>query len=225
MDRSHPALMRFRLKEQKRITRHRYGSDQLPDDDAGRDDLYLIANTLASDGGSQCIERIIAYADMHCSWLRSQRSGPRLLPHPDALTLAKRIAANPRRMSADTLAQHYGLTDAQRSALNIRTIGAVDVTKAMREARRKERRRLSETARRRVNGAKPRGIYEASSAAQIKPWLALGISRATWYRLGKPTVRPVRQVRGQCSSSLLKATDLSQASTPGLNGIDLIGQR
>jgi hypothetical protein len=33
--------------------------------------------------------------------------------------------------------------------------------------------------------AEPRRDYEARSIARQKPWLALGISRATWYRRRK----------------------------------------
>jgi hypothetical protein len=32
----------------------------------------------------------------------------------------------------------------------------------------------------------PRAEYEAQSVERAKPWEALGISRATWYRRGKP---------------------------------------
>ncbi len=32
----------------------------------------------------------------------------------------------------------------------------------------------------------PRTEYEASSITRAKPWEAMGISRATWYRKGKP---------------------------------------
>jgi predicted transcriptional regulator len=34
--------------------------------------------------------------------------------------------------------------------------------------------------------AQPRGEYEAKSLTKAKPWEALGVSRATWYRHGKP---------------------------------------
>ena len=34
--------------------------------------------------------------------------------------------------------------------------------------------------------AMPRAEYEAQSVERAKPWEALGISRATWYRRGKP---------------------------------------
>lgn len=34
--------------------------------------------------------------------------------------------------------------------------------------------------------AMPREEYEANSYSRTKPWEKLGISRATWYRRGKP---------------------------------------
>jgi hypothetical protein len=37
--------------------------------------------------------------------------------------------------------------------------------------------------------AQPRAEYEAKSLARSKPWEALGMSRATWYRKGKPNVK------------------------------------
>lgn len=40
------------------------------------------------------------------------------------------------------------------------------------------------TVRRHI--AQPREEYLANSVSRSKPWLALGISRATWYRRGKP---------------------------------------
>ena len=37
--------------------------------------------------------------------------------------------------------------------------------------------------------AQPRAEYLAYSLSRVKPWEALGMSRATWYRQGKPTER------------------------------------
>lgn len=34
--------------------------------------------------------------------------------------------------------------------------------------------------------ALPREKYEAESATKLQPWANLGVSRATWYRHGKP---------------------------------------
>ena len=39
--------------------------------------------------------------------------------------------------------------------------------------------------------ALPRAEYEASSLTRSKPWEALGMSRATWYRKGKPKINPL----------------------------------
>lgn len=36
----------------------------------------------------------------------------------------------------------------------------------------------------------PRAEYEAQSFSKLKPWEDLGISRATWYRRGKPLQAP-----------------------------------
>ncbi|CCJ51896.1 replication protein [Bordetella parapertussis] len=49
-----------------------------------------------------------------------------------------------------------------------------------------ERHREREKARRRVAGAIDRETYESRSAARLRPWEALGMSRRSWYRAGKP---------------------------------------
>ena len=41
--------------------------------------------------------------------------------------------------------------------------------------------------------ALPRAEWEANSLMRSKPWEALGMSRATWYRKGKPSVQPQAQ--------------------------------
>jgi hypothetical protein len=38
--------------------------------------------------------------------------------------------------------------------------------------------------------AMPRADWEANSLTRSKPWEALGMSRATWYRRGKPPTLP-----------------------------------
>jgi hypothetical protein len=78
-------------------------------------------------------------------------------------------------------------TEVERHPLGITTIGAIDVTKEERKARRHHRARDGDELRRRRKGAKPRADYEANSISRTKPWLALGMSRASWYRAGKTT--------------------------------------
>lgn len=85
------------------------------------------------------------------------------------------------------------VTAEERWACSIRTIGAVDETLEQRQARRKDELRVYERdrsrRRRTARGAIQRPIYEARSAARSKPWEALGISRATWYRRGESTAQ------------------------------------
>jgi hypothetical protein len=89
--------------------------------------------------------------------------------------------AKPRRWRADALGKLLGLTDTQRTELKITTIGACDVTKAERMKRRRERARQRQAAKRQAASVS-RAQYLAACAAKPKPWLLLGLSRATWYR-------------------------------------------
>ncbi len=66
-----------------------------------------------------------------CSWITV----------PDREYLITEANHCPIKWSADKLAQKIGLTDAKRTELKITTIGAVDVTKEQRAARRKQRRK------------------------------------------------------------------------------------
>jgi len=87
--------------------------------------------------------------------------------------------------TADRLGRLLRVSDAERSALKLTTIGAYDVDKDERERRRKERKRLRDRARReaerRAQGQLSREEYMAQVKAP-KPWEAEGISRAAWFR-------------------------------------------
>jgi len=67
---------------------------------------------------------------------------------------------------------------------------ALTPAEAEAKAQRQERRRLAAKGRsersRRAAGAIPRATYEANALTQLKPWAAFGVSRATWYRHGRP---------------------------------------
>jgi hypothetical protein len=105
----------------------------------------------------------------------------------DLEALIEDTLKQPRRWRADRLAWRLGLTIADRDALGITTIGAVDMEANKRIGRRREKNRAAEAAKRRARGVCPRQKYEAGSISREKPWEALGISRATWYRHGKPS--------------------------------------
>ncbi|WP_152621176.1 hypothetical protein [Bradyrhizobium japonicum] len=158
-----PLIARLRAVELERIFVHTYGARSLPDDDAGRADLRLMADHLAQIDP----RRIRIWA---ADWL-PEIEGAEL----DALIASAGVG---RRWKADPLALALGLDDATRTRLKIRTIGAVDCTKTQRKACRRRKRILAARARRAAAGAKPR----AQAAESLMPWVAEGISRRTWYR-------------------------------------------
>ena len=82
--------------------------------------------------------RVKAWIDRYTPWL-SLASQERLIAE---------VASCPLKWSADKLAWKLRLTDEQRTKLKITTIGAIDVTKAQRQARRNKAKAERERARR-----------------------------------------------------------------------------
>jgi hypothetical protein len=164
------SMAALRVAELNRLFAARYGST-LPNDDAGRDEALLMAYHIVGRAGDPR-QRIAAWLELRVPWMSTA----------EAAELITKVLAKPLRWRADTLAARLNLMDSERHRLRIRTIGAVDVMKAQRKARRLERDRLRKQQRRRNAGAKPRRCYLAAAASRIRPWAALGISRRTWYR-------------------------------------------
>lgn len=167
-------IVPLRLRDFATLFRSRYGL-QLPDDDAGRDDLEPVIHHFAKlpDAG----RRIALWLEQWAPWmtLAEQRA---------AITQG---IATCRAWSADQLAWRYRVTLEQRTVLGLTTIGAIDCGKGERTKRRKARERKRKAAARQAAGAKPRAVYEAASAKRAKPWAELGISRRTWYRRKRGT--------------------------------------
>jgi hypothetical protein len=169
-----PPLAAIRIAELKRLFRHRYG-DVLPDDDAGRDDALIMAHHLARRPGD-ARHHIEVFLAIWAPWATTG----------EVATVVDAAMQKQLKFRADTLAKKLNLTDAERIKPKIKTIGAVDVGKDERLQRRRERDRHYRLQRRRTQGGKARADYEANALTTTKPWLALGISRATWYRQGRP---------------------------------------
>lgn len=161
-----PSIATLRVCELNRLFFTRYRGDLLPDDDDGRDSIAIMLAHLA-----MLAEPSLRIHD----WLR--RCAP-WLSDIEAAPMIERAIAKPITWKADTLAKRLNLDDAERSKLLIKTIGAIDCTKAMRVRRRRQRKRLAKEAQRRASGAKS----QSTSASRMKPWKKLGVSRATWYR-------------------------------------------
>jgi hypothetical protein len=171
------SMSALRLADLRRVYAARYGRT-LPDDDAGRDDASILAHHLYWAGPPEGAgKRIRAGYEIAAPWMTS----------PEVAEIVAKITDRPIRWKADTLAKVLNLTEAERRRLHVRTIGAVDMSKAERLQARKLRDRQNKRTKRRAKGAKPRAEYEAKSKNRIKPWIALGISRATWYRQNRET--------------------------------------
>lgn len=113
----------------------RYGRT-LPDDDAGRDDMMLALHHLA--GLPQAARRCEQWLATWAPWLRVD----------ECRELIGRAILEARAWSADQLAWRLGLTMADRTALGVTTIGAVDCNKAQRARLRKAKARVRERQRR-----------------------------------------------------------------------------
>jgi hypothetical protein len=153
---------RLRKCELERFFADRWG-DTLPDDDAGRADLRLMADHLAQLGDGY----IRQWTDARAPWLSDDQA--------DALIAEVGPGTH---WKADALARELRLDDATRTRLKIRTIGAIDRTKAQRAKRSKKQKAMAVADRRAKAGAVPRAMSEA----RLKPWLALGISESTYRR-------------------------------------------
>jgi hypothetical protein len=158
----------IRLRELESIFKKRYGRI-LPNDDAGQEDFLLAANQIAQMPGD-IVKNIFGWASRWAPWMSREQ----------AQTLANSVASRPRRYSAIELGELLGLTDRERTELNIKTIRAVDVT----EDELIERRKRYDRERKRRCRAKKRAGKPLPLSVR-RPWKAQGLSRTTWYRRQK----------------------------------------
>lgn len=165
----------LRVRDLNRLFHARYGHE-LPDDDAGKDDVLLMAHHLASLTGDPR-HRITGWIREHASWLSVK-------DHEAILTAA---IIKPQRWKADKLAWRLRLTEQDRATLGITTIGAVDFSKAQRTKRRKEQARIRKAEQRREQGKLTRAEYLERAKQHEMQWKAAGISRRTWYRRKRGT--------------------------------------
>lgn len=169
-----PSIQSIRVSELSRLFTRRYG-EVLPDDDAGRDDAQIMCHHLAALTGDPRT-KIMGFIELRCPWM----------PIAEAKAVLIETIAKPRRWRADKLAWRLRLTHADRTTLKITTIGSIDVPKSARYRHREARKAKAKLERRRSAGMRPREQYEAQSVSRSKPWEALSMSRAAWYRAGKP---------------------------------------
>jgi hypothetical protein len=167
--RTKPQFASLRLRDITKLIRGRHGVE-LPDNESGRLLVEIAAHHLAMLNGNP-VDRVERWVGLWAPWYRIG----------DLAELNVAVLRHPKRWKADQLAWVLRLTEADRRALGITTIGAIDMGKRERMARRRQRARARRMAKHRANGVRPRAEYLAS-VAKPKPWIVAGISRATWFR-------------------------------------------
>jgi hypothetical protein len=155
----------LRMADLTKLFDHRFGKMHVPESDAGLEAARIAAHHLGAL--TDAPRRISSWITTCAPWL----------PMPERERLISEVTEHRLRWSADKLGWKLKLTDEERSGLHITTIGAIDCNKDQRKAKRKQHRSERDKLRR------PKVPKSA------KPWNVTGISRAHWYRIGKPRPR------------------------------------
>jgi len=103
----------------------------------------------------------------------------------EAMALIDDINRTPiwqRKPDGKVLGDRLRVTNAHREWLKLWTIAACDMSPEQAQEWRKTKDRERRRRLRQLHGAKSRPEYETQSKSTTKPWLALGMSRRTWYR-------------------------------------------
>jgi hypothetical protein len=180
-------MRRLRLGDLRRLLADRCRGRILPDDDAGRE--YLLELLLPiSLGPNEAVKRPGAIQ----IWGPTDRMRREIelwapwMSEDDARELRLEINSMPmwqRKPRAMTLGERLRVTYGERARLQLRTIGPCDMTEAAMALMRKQKKRQQDRLRRQLQGQQSRADYLAAhNKSKEQPWLALGISRATWYR-------------------------------------------
>ena len=166
-------VRRFRYGCLIRLFRHRYGY-HLPDDDAGREDLWLLLQnvSLASAGSDK---KVRAAIETWAPWLSEEEARERI----DFLGL---LTIYERTPTARELGKRLGVTNAEREALKLWQFKPVDKTDEELAEQRKTKSRKRRKAAREKLGRPSRDVYLAKFESKQRPWEALGIHRRTWER-------------------------------------------
>jgi hypothetical protein len=160
-------IRRLRLGNLRTLFRHRWGP-LLPDDDAGREDLReLLLPISVGPNASIKMRRAI---EVWAPWMADD----------EATQLIDDVNRTPiwhRKPTAGTMGQRLRVSNAERERLRLWTIAAYDMTPEQAAEHRRAKERARKRRYRQLHGGNPR----ASSFSRTTPWLALGISRRTWY--------------------------------------------
>ena len=167
-------IRRLRHGALLRLFRHRWGH-VLPDDDAGRDDLWLLV-TNASLAVAEPQKKMHHVIEMWAPWMSSEEREA-YVAHVWGLDRYERI------QTGEELGKQLGLANADREALKLWPFKPIDKTDKEVAELKRERERARRERKRRQRGI--REAYLADLAKKPKPWTKEGVSRTTYYRKRK----------------------------------------
>jgi hypothetical protein len=157
-------------------------------------------------------------AELHAPWM----------PAAELESIIEQVMREPallHMMDAWILGEHLQVTNETRERLGLRTIAPCDRTPGQLEQQRRAKKRGREAMRRRKADIPTREQFLAiHNKSALKPWLAEGISRATWYRRrGHHGETATPRETGPCPINTIKArhtpvSPSSDRSTKGFQG-------
>lgn len=172
----------LRLREIERVIESRHGMG-VPETDDG--DLYIEAAAFALNAHSRArgkdLDHLLhGWCSRWAPWALA-RAGSVLRP------ILNKLVRRVHDLKADDVAKLIQVTYSERQMIGLCTIGACDVPRHVRRAMAKARKREIDRQRqaeiRRRQGRQPRQSFLAGNRiSHLKPWIALNISRRTWYR-------------------------------------------
>ena len=159
------------LRELLTLMRARYGAERFPDTEIGRHATFIAAHTLFGLKGAP--ERLLALFRDRAPWM----------PASEVKAIVRDLGKTQgRRFRAETIGKRLEVTQAERAALGLTQMRAIDAADPTAPASIRVRNGRNQTDKRRKAGAIPREQYVAQALTASKPWASLGISRRTWER-------------------------------------------
>lgn len=165
-----PGMAEMRVRDLGRVLQARFGY-VLPDNPAGRAFAVVMVQHLVRLQGVEEFDRVPSWCGLYAPWLTRGEIAKHV---SDALNA-------PKYWKALSLGWHLKLSTAERRAWRITTIAAFDMSDSDKRSHKKCLARERMARLRARKGKKDRAAY-LSEAKGGRPWLALGISRRTYFR-------------------------------------------
>ncbi|RWG60476.1 MAG: hypothetical protein EOQ64_01475 [Mesorhizobium sp.] len=213
----------LRLRELERIITNRFGVVLPETDDA---DIFIEVAAYALN--ARCHQDGLDLDPVLTGWCA--RWAPWALPRAGTVIrpILNKLVGRKYDMKADDVARRLLISMWERTAFELRTIGAHDiptrVRKGIAKSVKRSNDRARQTAKRRAKGVQPRESWLAAhSLSKARPWDAEGISRAQWYRRHGETGPSLvgRTTKSDTLVSSVPAVPLQEAPSWGPSSLTL----